>query len=131
VNRAPRYKRNITVEEFNRLTKPKKRSKHKNNRCESKRGEKFDSEGELNRWEILQLLEQSGKISELRRQVRFHFIINGVNCGAYDADFVYVENGVQVVEDFKSEHTAKLRMFILKKKLMLAVHGIKIKVVIG
>ena len=131
MNRAPKYKRNITVEEFNRLAKPKKRSKYRNKKATSKSGEKFDSEGELNRWEVLRLLEQAGKISELRRQVKFYFIINGVNCGGYVADFVYTEKGVQVVEDLKSEHTRKLALFRIKKKLMLAVHGIAIREVVG
>jgi len=131
MNRAPKYKRNITVEDFNRLAKPKKRTKYRNKKATSKQGEKFDSEGELNRWEVLRLLEQAGKISDLRRQVLFQFVINGVKCGGYKADYVYIENGQQVVEDYKSVHTRKLPMYQLKKKLMLAVHGIAIREVVG
>lgn len=121
----------ITVKQFNALAKPKKRSKYRNKKATSKSGEKFDSQGELTRWEVLRLLEQAGKISDLRRQVLFQFVINGVKCGGYKADYVYTEKGEQVVEDFKSEHTRKLAMYKLKKKLMLAVHGITIREVVG
>jgi hypothetical protein len=44
-------------------------------------------------------------------------------CG-YVADFVYMENGQQVVEDTKGMRTQEYR---LKRKLMLWVHGIRIK----
>ena len=44
----------------------------------------------------------------------------------YTADFVYVEDGVKVVEDCKSEYTRKEKDYILRRKLMLHVHGIHI-----
>lgn len=44
----------------------------------------------------------------------------------YTADFVYVEDGVTVVEDCKSEYTRKEKDYILRRKLMLHVHGIRI-----
>lgn len=42
----------------------------------------------------------------------------------YIADFVYHEDGMQVVEDTKGVRTAD---YIIKRKLMLWVHGIRIK----
>ena len=47
----------------------------------------------------------------------------------YTADFVYeiAETGQEVVEDVKSEYTRKETDYILRRKLMLHVHGIRIK----
>lgn len=46
----------------------------------------------------------------------------------YTADFVYNdESGNVVVEDVKSEITRKEKDYILRRKLMLHVHGIRIK----
>ena len=42
----------------------------------------------------------------------------------YVADFVYQENGKTVVEDTKG---MKTRDYILKRKIMLFIHGITIK----
>jgi hypothetical protein len=42
----------------------------------------------------------------------------------YVADFVYTENGKRVVEDTKGFRT---KDYIIKRKLMLWVHGIKIR----
>ena len=42
----------------------------------------------------------------------------------YVADFVYKENGKTIVEDTKG---FKTKDYIIKRKLMLWVHGIKIK----
>ena len=44
----------------------------------------------------------------------------------YTADFVYVEDGVTVVEDCKSDYTRKEKDYILRRKLMLHVHGIRV-----
>ncbi len=107
-------------------------------------GEKFDSKKEARRWQELRLLEQAGEINNLRRQVKYVLIpsqketiveirknqkpkrIERVverEC-SYVADFVYEENGKTVVEDAKGVKTEAYR---IKKKLMLYVHGIKIR----
>lgn len=70
----------------------------------------FDSQGEANRWATLELLERAGQISELTRQVRFPLMARradglGVKVGEYIADFCYVEDGRQVIEDFKGAMT--------------------------
>ena len=44
----------------------------------------------------------------------------------YTADFVYVRDGKTVVEDVKSEITRKEADYVLRRKLMLHVHGIRI-----
>lgn len=50
-----------------------------------------------------------------------HCVEKSVN---YIADFVYVEDGKTVVEDAKGVRTKE---YIIKRKLMLFVHGIRIK----
>lgn len=91
----------------------------------------FDSRKEANRYIELSSLEKVGKVSDLQCQVKFELIpsqrINGkvaersVN---YIADFVYIENGQKVVEDTKGFKTPE---YIIKRKLMLWVHKIKVK----
>lgn len=59
---------------------------------------------------------------------------DGVKCiereCSYYADFVYTisETGENIVEDTKSKIT-QTKDFVIKRKLMLAVHGIKIRIV--
>lgn len=108
-------------------------------------GETFDSKKEYRRYRELLLLEKAGEISDLQRQVKFlliptqyeHFKRYGKNgkeltpgkrvvekeC-AYYADFVYTENGRDVVEDTKGVRTPD---YIIKRKLMLHIHRIRIR----
>lgn len=99
------------------------------------RGERFDSRKEARRYEELMLLARVGQISGLQRQVKYVLIpaqYDGEGrkrrclereC-AYLADFVYTENGQTVVEDTKGMRT---KDYIIKRKLMLYVHKIKIR----
>ena len=89
-------------------------------------GQVFDSVKEFHRWGVLRLLERAGKIQNLQRQVKFELIPkqDGERACTYVADFVYMENGKQVVEDCKGFKNDAYKM---KRKLMLWVHGIKIK----
>lgn len=108
----------------------------------TRNGITFDSVKEYRRFCELSLLEKAGAITELQRQVEFVLIPAqrepdrvGVRGGKikgktieqavkYVADFVYTENGKKVVEDTKGFRT---KDYIIKRKLMLWVHGIKIK----
>jgi len=90
-------------------------------------GVTFDSKKESARYADLKLLQKTHKISDLTLQPKFDIVINGVKVCSYVADFSYVENGVKVVEDVKSEVTRKLPAYRLKNKLMRAVHGIAIR----
>ena len=70
-------------------------------------------------------------IQNLRRQEKFVLIPSQKIDGKvveravhYIADFVYVENGVKVVEDTKG---VKTDAYKIKKKLMLKLYGIKIR----
>lgn len=94
-------------------------------------GMTFDSQKEYRRFCELRLLERAGEVTDLQRQVKFELIpsqrIGGKvveRACAYVADFVYMENGKKVVEDTKGFKTTD---YIIKRKLMLWVHGIKIK----
>ena len=87
----------------------------------------FDSRREYHRWCELKLLERAGRIWELKRQVKFELIPkqDGERACYYIADFTYRDNtGVLIVEDCKGCRTEVYR---LKKKMMLWVHGIRIK----
>ena len=94
-------------------------------------GIEFDSQKESRRFCELRLLERAGRITDLQRQVKFELIpsqrINGKvvewPC-SYIADFVYMENGQKVVEDTKG---FKTKDYIIKRKLMLKEHGIRIR----
>lgn len=93
----------------------------------------FDSKLEARRYQELKLLERAGEIEELRTQVKYTLIPsqkldNRVveRAVTYTADFVYrlKSSGETVVEDTKGMKTDK---YILKRKMMLYFHGIKIK----
>lgn len=104
----------------------------------------FDSKKEAWRYEELRLRQQAGEISDLCLQKKFVLIPaqrepdtvgkrGGVIQGklierecSYYADFCYTENGKTVVEDVKSPIT-KTPVYKVKKKLLLYVHGIRIK----
>ena len=97
-----------------------------NNRKVCIDGINFDSVREAHRYKQLALLQKGGVIQDLQLQVRYHLIPKqeGERSADYIADFVYIENGVKVVEDSKG---VKTKDYIIKRKLMLHVHGIKIR----
>ena len=94
-------------------------------------GMEFDSQKECMRYRELKLLQQAGAISNLQRQVRYELVpsqkIDGKTVERpifYVADFVYTENGQTIVEDVKG---VKTDAYIIKRKLMLYVHGVRIR----
>lgn len=113
----------------------------------TRNGITFDSRKEYHRYCELLLLERAGLIADLRRQVTYELIPAqyesfprhsektgkplkpGKRCVeqsvTYIADFVYLDKqtGQTVVEDTKG---MKTKDYIIKRKLMLWVHGIKI-----
>ena len=92
------------------------------NKYGNKREGGFDSKGERGRWQELQLLEKAHKLSNLRRQTRWVFVVNEEPICYYVADFEYWIGDVRVVEDYKSEHTRKLAVYRIKKKLFQALY---------
>ena len=114
---------------------PAKRNKYGNKKIVMD-GEKFDSLKEAGRYQELKLLERTGKIERLERQVAFELIptikddkgkVIEKKC-SYIADFTYWKDTgtgkILVVEDVKGKKT---EVYKIKKKLMLHVHGIRIK----
>lgn len=99
---------------------PFRRSKFGNRR--TARG--FASRREERRYDELALLEMAGKIRDLAKQVTFRLEVNGVLVCRYIADFVYTEDGKNVVEDCKGFRTPEYK---LKAKLFRAIHGYEIR----
>lgn len=95
-------------------------------------GIEFHSKHEAVRYGELKVERAAGLIRNLKLQVRYPLVINGVKIADYYADFVYDRTQdmgytwVRVVEDRKSKVTAKDPVYRLKKKLMLAIYGIDI-----
>lgn len=116
----------------------------------------FQSIKEGNRYCELKLLQRAGKISNLELQKRYELIpaqYETVETGeyykvgakkgqpktkevcieqsvVYIADFVYTENGKTIVEDvkgFRDPSSAPYAKFVMKRKMMLWIHGIKVK----
>jgi len=99
-----------------------KRSKY-GNRKTVVDGITFASAKEAKRFGELKLLEKAGVIADLTLQPRFPLKVNGLLICTYVGDFTYRSDGASVVEDSKGFITPEFR---LKKKLMLAVHGIEV-----
>ena len=121
-------------------------NKYKNRKVITAEGV-FDSVREYHRYLELRLLERAGKITELDRQVRYELIPaqhetyerysrktgkrlkDGMRCieksCVYVADFVYRDAGGSLVaEDAKGCRT---EVYIIKRKLMLHKHGIRVR----
>ena len=114
-------------------------NKYHNRKVMTSDGIIHDSRKEAVRWTQLKEMEAEGKIHELRRQMEFLLIppqYEEVTTGkrkrkllergvSYRADFVYHdERGSIIIEDTKGLRT---REYIIKRKLMLLVYGIRIK----
>lgn len=124
----------------------KYKKKYYNIKTKTTDGLVFDSQREALRWEHLLLLQKAGEISDLQRQVNYELLPNQYETYErfgkdgkrlkdgtrlverkveYIADFVYTtRSGETIVEDAKG---IKTKDYIIKRKLMYAVHGIKIK----
>lgn len=103
----------------------------------------FDSKGEYQRWLFLCDAERCGRISDLKRQVRYTLIPTQYRTETvqlktktkdvrrvaereitYTADFVYTKDGETVVEDFKGFPNDR---WPLKKAMMLFFHHIAVR----
>lgn len=90
----------------------------------------FDSKREAGRYLVLKSMEEDGTIEDLRRQVRYELVpafdVDGRHYRPvfYVADFVYVENGKEVIEDVKGVRTD---VYKLKSKLFARRYGKVIK----
>lgn len=98
---------------------------------------RFDSKAEAKRWAQLELMQASGLISDLRRQVRFGLhaasmivdrpAVVAQKIGDYIADFTYQEDGKTVIEDAKGGAITDLASWKLRH--MHAQYGVEVKLV--
>ena len=109
-------------------------AKYGNKKTVTPDGVKFDSRAEARRWGHLCMQLRAGEISDLRRQVPYELVPAVKYSDAsrvkqairYVADFVYVEKGVEVIEDVKGMLTPE---FKLKRHLMKALLGLEVRLV--
>lgn len=114
----------------------KRKSKYGNVRAEED-GLKFDSQKEYKRYKQLKVMERVGlikdlqhhKVFEISPEVKFPSKKTTSRARTYEADFVYIDTktGQTIVEDVKSEATKENAVYLLKKHLMMAIHGIEIQ----
>ncbi len=100
-------------------------------------GIEWASKAEASRYVELKLLQRAGKISNLRWQVPYELIPKQKKADGtterkceYIADFVYDTDGRTVVEDvkgYRDPSSATYAKFVLKRKMMLYIHGIEVK----
>lgn len=126
----PEFQKQIVNPILNK-TKPEKRSKYG-----AKKVNGYDSTKEAKRAEVLKLMQKQGIISDLQEQVTYELLpkqeIMGFGgkmiCGRramnYIADFVYIQDGVKIVEDVKG---FRLQAYKQKARLMKRIYGIIIK----
>ena len=128
-------------------------AKYGNHKTYTTDGILHDSRKEALRWTQLLLLQRAGEITDLKRQVEFILIPDqrepstevyqkGEKKGmpkegklierkvVYVADFVYTDaDGKRVVEDakgYRDPSSAGYAKFVLKRKMMLWLYGIRI-----
>ena len=127
-------------------------SKYNSSKCLCNQGHKHDSRKEAGRCNQLHFLQMAHEISELEVQKKYILIPaqresssevykRGPKKGqpkegkvieqecSYYADFDYIEkDGTHVVEDVKGYKDGQAyAMFKIKRKLMLYIHGIRIR----
>lgn len=92
----------------------------------AKKSGAYASKREEKRAGELVLMQKCGLISDLEEQVKFELIPKqaGERAVTYTADFRYKEDGNTVVEDSKG---MKTQQYVIRRKLMLFVHGIKVR----
>lgn len=127
----------MKIDEYKRL------SRKGCNKYGAKRVGSHASKKEHYRSATLQMMQRAGAIANLREQVKYELIpAQYGKCGkdfkgrttralleracSYIADFVYTDckTGQTIVEDTKGMRT---REYVIKRKLMLYMHGIRIK----
>lgn len=125
----------------------KKRPKYGNKKVEYQ-GQLFDSKREMQRYVVLKEAEEKGLISDLRTQVTFELIpaiteeyVEHLKTKdkiktrvlqravTYKADFVYVKDGEEIIEDVKISKALIPKEFALKEKIFFWKYGKRIQLV--
>ncbi len=108
----------------------------------------FDSKKEMQRYLVLKEAQEDGIISDLQLQPKWelipkitetyvkHLKTKDKICErtaqlpiTYTADFAYTKGGERIIEDVKISPKMLPKEFVLKVKMMRAIHGIKVKCV--
>ncbi len=91
----------------------------------------FPSRDELRRYRQLQMEQRAGLISGLQVQPKYTVVLNGIKICEYRADFKYLRDGHEVIEDVKGTLDEKYLdpVFKLKRKMVEAIYSIKITLV--
>lgn len=111
-------------------------------------GYAFDSKKEKQRYLVLKEAQEKGAISDLELQPKWelipkitetyvkHLKTKDKVCErtaqlpiTYTADFAYTKDGERIIEDVKISPKMLPKEFVLKVKMMRAIHGIKVKCV--
>ena len=111
-------------------------------------GIKFDSQKEYNRFLFLKKAEEQGKISDLRTHVKYVLIPSVTEeyvvhlktkdkiqtrtlqlAITWTADFVYIKDGEEIVEDVKPRKDLLSDRFVIKEKLFFWKYRKRIKLV--
>lgn len=111
----------------------KRGAKYGNTKSVSPTGEKYDSSKELKQHRALDLartaVDPAQRVVEIRRQVPYLLLEKqeGERAIQYFADFVvrYADGRVEV-QDTKSPPTRAISTYIMKRKMLLRFHGIRI-----
>lgn len=91
---------------------------------DKRRGIRFHSWAEADRYTMLRDCQKSGIITDLELQPPFECMVNSVLVTTYIADFRYKRDGKVVVEDVKGMETD---VYELKKKLVEAIFNVYVK----
>ncbi len=127
------FENEMSQEEYRELVSKKGKYRKYRSSLQEVDGIRFDSAKEAQRWQELKMLVKTGEIKNLKRQVKYQLLPNQRdNDGTvieravtYIADFVYIgSDGRIVCEDTKGYRTKE---YIIKRKLMLYIQGIRIK----
>lgn len=125
----------------------KKRPKYGNKKVEYQ-GKLFDSKREMQRYIVLKEAEEKGVISDLQTQVVFELVPAiteeyvkhlktkdkietrvAQRAILYKADFVYIKDGEEVIEDVKIAKGLIPKDFALKEKIFYWKYGKRIQLV--
>lgn len=135
----------MAKKQFGRLFSSQKESKYRNEKVEYD-GMTFDSKRERDRYIVLKDAERQGIISDLVCQPKFTLLpaqyheetvqlktkVKTVRkcdflATTYTGDFQYTKDGNVVVEDVKISPKLIPKEFLLKEKMMLFFHKIRIR----
>lgn len=119
----------MTIAEWRKKVPVTKASKFNNKKTELN-GVMFDSKKEAKYMQDLECLVTLGEVTKIERQVRIRLDVNGVHIAVYVLDFrvTYADGHVEYI-DVKGYRNPKMpfyRVYLMKKRLVEALHGITI-----